>query len=46
MVHDTLDKFEKDFLARLDVLGKDLNREINIEGEIVRAQWKVNHERM
>ena len=46
LVHETLDAFEKDFVNRLNVLGENLNEQINVEGQFVRAQWKANHERM
>ena len=46
LVHATLDAFERDFINRLEVLGADLKEQINVEGQVVRAQWKANHERM
>lgn len=46
MVHDTLDRFELDFINKLNNLGDNLKDQINTEGQFVRAQWQANHERM
>jgi hypothetical protein len=36
LVHETLDAFEKDFVNRLQILGENLNEQINVEGQFVR----------
>lgn len=45
-VNDTLNAFERDFVARLEQLGASLKDQINQEGQHVRQQWAANHERM
>lgn len=37
MVHDTLDRFELDFINKLNNLGDNLKDQINTEGKFVRA---------